>query len=56
MHLNCLKAEYLFFFSFLPVIDLTNFSSGPISQMTPFKERGTSAYTNPSKIKNIPWK
>lgn len=41
---------------FLPAIDLTNFSSGPISQMTPFEERGTSAYINSSKIKIIPWK
>lgn len=44
------------FFLFLSATDLTNFSSGPISQMTPFEERGTSAYTNSSKIKTIPWK
>lgn len=28
---------------------MTNFSSGPISQMTPFEERGTSAYIQTPK-------
>ena len=35
-----MTVKYLFLFP----LDLTNFSSGPISQMTPFEERGTSAY------------
>lgn len=38
-----------FFLLFLPAIDLTNFSSGSISQMTPFEERGTSAYIQTPK-------
>ena len=32
-----MTVKYLFLFP----LDLTNFSSGPISQMTPFEEKGT---------------